>query len=110
MLNIMDIVAFHYSIREKNVLLAAYMPFVRNGAIFLRGVQLPMGTPVGLLLELPGEAVKLGLDGKVVWVHTNGTQMGVGVQLEGPTVPLFKQLVDKILLGLDRTKTPTYTL
>ena len=107
----MDLVAFHYSIREKNTLLAAYMPFVRNGGLFLKGVVLPMGTLVGLLVDLPGEATKFGLDGKVVWVNSNGNQTGVGVQvLDGPTVPLFKQIVDKLLLGTDRSKQPTYTL
>ena len=51
----MDLVAFHYSIREKNTLLAAYMPFVRNGGLFLKGVVLPMGTPVGYWSTYPAK-------------------------------------------------------
>ena len=107
----MDITPFYYSIKEKHVLLAAYMPFVKNGGLFLKGVGLPMGAPVGVLIDVPGESMKFGLDGKVVWVNSNGVNLGVGVQFsESPSLAQFKVKVDLLLAGLDRTKSPTYTL
>jgi type IV pilus assembly protein PilZ len=108
---LMDITPFHYSIKDKNILLAAYMPFVKNGGLFLKGVGLPMGAPVGVLIEIPSESMKFGLDGKVVWVHANGMNLGVGIQFaESPSLAQFKVKVEVVLAGLDRTKNPTYTL
>lgn len=107
----MDITPFYYSIKDKNLLLAAYMPFVKNGGMFLKGVALPMGAAVGVLLDIPGESMKFGLDGKVVWVNATGISMGVGVQFaESPSLQQFKVKTEVLLAGLDRTKSPTHTL
>ena len=107
----MDITPFQYSIKDKNTLLAAYMPFVKNGGLFLKGVALPMGSPVGLLVAIPGESMKFGLEGKVVWVNATGMNLGVGVQCtESPSLLQFKVKIEVLLAGLDRTKNATYTL
>lgn len=107
----MDITPFYYSIKEKPLLLAAYMPFVKNGGLFLKGVSLPMGAPVGVLLDIPGESMKFGLDGKVVWVSASGINLGVGVQFsESPSLQQFNAKVELLLAGQDRTKNPTHTL
>lgn len=107
----MDITPFHYSIKDKHVLLAAYMPFVKNGGLFLKGVALTMGSPVGILVDLPGESMKFGLDGKVIWVNANGMNLGVGVQfVDSPALQQFKVKTEVLLAGLDRTKNPTHTL
>lgn len=107
----MDITPFYYSLKDKNVLLAAYMPFVKNGGMFLKGVGLPMGAAVGVLIDIPGESMKFGLDGKVVWVSAGGMNLGVGVQFsESPSLAQFKIKVEVLLAGLDRTKSPTHTL
>lgn len=70
----MDITPFQYTIRDKNTLQAAYMPFVKNGGLFLKGVTLSMGYPVGIILELPNDTMKYGVDGKVVWTATGANQ------------------------------------
>ena len=107
----MDITPFHYSFKDKTILLAAYMPFVKNGGLFLKGVSLTMGAMVGVLVDIPGESMKFGLDGKVVWVNAAGNNLGVGVQFaESPSLLQFKMKVDVLLAGLDRTKSPTHTL
>lgn len=107
----MDITPFFYSIKDKNTLLAAYMPYVKNGGIFLKGVSLAMGTPVGLLIDLPGDSIKFGLDGKVVWVNASGGNLGVGVQFtESPALQQMKIRMDQLLAGIERSKHPTYTL
>ncbi len=107
----MDITPFQYSIKDKNTLLAAYMPFVKNGGLFLKGVALGMGAPVGLLVDIPGESMKFGLDGKVVWVNAGGINLGVGVQFtDSPALQQFKVKTEVLLAGLDRTKNPTHTL
>lgn len=107
----MEITPFYYSLKDKQTLLAAYMPFVKHGGLFLKGVSLPMGAPVGVLIDIPGESMKFGLDGKVVWVNSNGINLGVGVQFsESPSLVQFKIKVEVLLLGLDRTKSTTHTL
>ena len=107
----MDITPFHYSIKDKNLLLAAYMPFVKNGGLFLKGVSLPMGALVGVLIDIPGESMKFGLSGKVIWLSANGINLGVGVQFsDSPSLQQFKEKVEVLLAGLDRNKSPTHTL
>lgn len=107
----MDITPFYYSLKDKNALLAAYMPFVKNSGMFLKGVSLSMSAPVGVLIDIPNESMKFGLDGKVVWINANGANLGVGVQFsESPSLAQFKVKVELLLAGLDRTKSPTHTL
>ena len=69
-----------------------------------------MGSPVGLLVDIPGESMKFGLEGKVVWVNATGMNLGVGVQCtESPSLLQFKVKTEVLLAGLDRTKNATYT-
>lgn len=106
----MDITPFQYTIRDKNTLQAAYMPFVKNGGLFLKGVTLSMGYPVGIILELPNDIMKYGVDGKVVWIAT-GANQGVGVQLlDSPTTTAVSQKIEQLLVGTDRNKANTFTL
>ena len=65
---------------------SAYMPFVKNGGIF---VPTPkryfLGDEVFLLLTLPDSSERLPVAGKVIWVTPAGAQgnrtAGIGVQL-----------------------------
>ena len=73
------------AIKDKAVLYAAYMPFVKNGGLFIptnKGYEL--GDEVFISLNLMDQAEKILVAGKVVWITPKGAQgnraAGIGVQ------------------------------
>ena len=61
------------TIRDKGALYAAYMPFVKNGGLFIptnKGYKL--GDEVFMLLTLMDETERIPVAGKVVWVTPKG--------------------------------------
>lgn len=73
------------AIKDKAVLYAAYMPFVRNGGLFIPTQKAyDLGDEVFMLLNLMDEAEKVPVAGKVVWITPKGAQgnraAGIGVQ------------------------------
>ena len=72
------------AIREKAALYAAYMPFLKNGGLFLP-TQKPykLGDEIYLILALMDDPNKYPIAGKVAWItppgaHNNKAQ-GIGV-------------------------------
>lgn len=75
------------TIKERSALYAAYMPFIKNGGLFIptnRPYQ--MGDQVYMLLTLMEEPNRQPLSGKVVWITPAGSQgnrqQGIGVQFD----------------------------
>lgn len=73
------------SIREKNALLAAYMPWVKGGGLFIPTTKpYKLGEEIYMLLALLDDPAKLPVSGKVVWITPSGAHggrtQGVGVQ------------------------------
>lgn len=76
------------TIRDKAVLYAAYMPFIKNGGLFVPTTKTyNVGDEVFMLLSLMDEPEKIPVAGKVVWVTPRGAQSnraaGIGVQFIG---------------------------
>ena len=76
------------TIRDKAVLYAAYMPFIKDGGLFVPTTKpYKVGDEVFMLLSLMEEAEKLPVAGRVVWVTPRGAQSnraaGIGVQFIG---------------------------
>ena len=74
------------TIKTKDELYRSYMPFIKNGGVFVatqRDYQL--GEEVFMLLDLMEEPDKIPVSGKVVWVTPRGAQggkmAGIGIQL-----------------------------
>ncbi|MGB0467862.1 MAG: PilZ domain-containing protein [Pontibacterium sp.] len=72
-------------IDSKDSLYKAYMPYIKNGGLFVptqRGYHL--GEEVFMLLELMEESDKIPVTGKVIWVTPKGAQggrqPGIGIQ------------------------------
>ena len=62
------------AIKDKAVLYAAYMPFVRNGGLFIpTKKEYQLGDEVFMLLNLMDEAEKIPVAGKVIWVTPSPT-------------------------------------
>src|SRR5215469_834328 len=73
------------SIKEKAALYAAFMPFVRNGGIFVpTNRPYHLGDDVYLILTLLDDPTKIPVAGKVVWISPSGggasKTPGIGVQ------------------------------
>ena len=73
------------TIKDRAVLYAAYMPFVRHCGLFVpTNKKYELGEEVFILLALMGEPEKIPINGKVVWATPKGAQgnrqAGIGVQ------------------------------
>jgi type IV pilus assembly protein PilZ len=73
------------TIKDKAVLYAAYMPFLKNGGLFVpTNKQYRVGDEVFMLLTLMDEPEKIPIAGRVVWITPVGAQgnrqAGIGVQ------------------------------
>lgn len=66
------------TIKDKSVLYAAYMPFIRNGGLFIpTNKNYKLGDEVFMLLNLMEEPEKIPVAGKVVWITPKGAQATV---------------------------------
>lgn len=102
------------TIKDKSVLYLAYMPFVRNGGIFVPNkTEYELGEEVFLLLNLMDEAEKIPIAGKVVWVAKKGVKNphseGVGIQFMDPDNQ-GKDRIETYLAGSLGSASPTHTM
>ena len=102
--------------KDKAGLYNAYMPFLKQGGIF---VPTPkryfLGDEVFLLLTLPDSSDRLPIAGKVVWVTPAGAQgnrnAGIGVQFpEGAEGETVKNRIETLLAGTLGADKPTQTM
>ncbi|MGY2186968.1 PilZ domain protein [compost metagenome] len=102
------------TIKDKSVLYAAYMPFLKNGGLFIpTNKSYKLGDEVFMLLHLFDEAEKIPVAGKVTWVTPKGAQgnraAGVGVQFnEGDNTA--RSRIETHLAGALKSDRPTHTM
>ena len=103
------------AIKEKAALYAAYMPFLRNGGIFVptnRPYQL--GDEVYLILTLMDDPTKLPVAGKVVWISpagAGGRQAGIGVHFPGDVTGInARRRIEDLLGAALKSPRPTHTI
>ena len=102
------------TIKDKAVLYAAYMPFIKNGGLFIpTNKQYSLGDEVFMLLNLMDEVEKIPVAGKVVWVTPKGAQnsraAGIGVQFnEQDEIANIK--IENYLAGALESDRPTHTM
>lgn len=102
------------TIKDKAVLYAAYMPFIKNGGLFIpTGKNYHLGDEVFLLLNLMDEPEKLPVAGKVVWVTPKGAQgnraAGIGVQFNEEDESA-KNKIETYLAGSLTSDRPTHSM
>ena len=102
------------TIKDKAVLYAAYMGFVKNGGLFIPTQKnYRMGDEVFLLLNLMDESEKVPVAGKVVWVTPKGAQgnraAGVGIQFNGDD-ETARTKIEAYLAGSLNSNRPTHTM
>lgn len=102
------------TLKSKDELYEAYMPFVANGGLFLptRGT-FRLGQEISLQLSLLDEPDKVPLSGKVIWVTPQGAQgrrvAGIGIQFDDQHIAL-RDKIETYLAGRLNSQHPTHTL
>lgn len=103
------------TIRDKNALLAAYMPYLKNGGIFVpTDKTFELGDEVFLLLSLMEETQRYPVTGKVVWITPKaalgGRRAGIGIQFSGVEGSNIQKKIETYLAGALQSDRPTDTM
>jgi len=102
------------NIKDKSALYASYMPFIKNGGLFIpTNKQYRLGDEVFLLLTLMDGAERLPVAGKVVWLTPRGAQgkrqQGIGVQFSTQDGGETQKKIETYLAGVAVDR-PTHTM
>ncbi len=103
------------TIRDKSALYASYMPFVKNGGLFIPTAKTyKLGDEVFMLLTLTDSKDKLPVAGKVAWITPKGAQgnkiAGIGVQFSELDKGATKSKIENQLAGELKSDRPTHTM
>ncbi len=104
------------SIKEKAALYAAYMPYLKNGGIFVpTNRSYNIGDEVYLILTLLEDPTRIPVAGKVVWITPTGggasKTPGIGVHFPSDETGITarKRIEDALGAAL-RSSRPTHTI
>lgn len=105
--------ACHY--KNVKMLYAAYMPFVRDGGLFIPSRQeYPFGESVTLQVLLPEQNEAIEAEGKIIWetpkASHGGKPAGIGVQFTGKNKDYLLQQIETLLAGMLKSTEPTDTI
>lgn len=103
------------TIKDKNALYAAYMPFLKGGGIFIPSTRpYKLGEEVFMLLTLMESKEKIPVAGHVVWITPKGAQgartAGIGVQFNEKDSGLARSKIETALGGALNSDRPTHTM
>jgi type IV pilus assembly protein PilZ len=103
------------SIKDKNALYAAYMPFVTNGGLFIpTNREYQMGQEVFMLLNLMEETERLPIAGKIIWKTPPGSEgyraTGIGVQFSDQDGGMARNKIETYLAGALGSDRSTHTM
>jgi type IV pilus assembly protein PilZ len=104
------------AIKEKAALYAAYMPFLKNGGMFVpTNKPYKIGDEVYLILSLMDDANKYPIAGKVAWITpagaNNSKAQGIGVHFPADDAgQRAKSRIEEILGAALRSSRATHTL
>lgn len=100
-------------IKDTSVLYASYMPFVKNGGIFVpTNKAYKIGDEVFILLTLLDEPEKIPFAGKVVWITPQGAQNGrtAGIGVQFTQNDGLHNRIETYLAGANASSRPTQTM
>jgi type IV pilus assembly protein PilZ len=104
------------TIKDRQALRNAYMPFVIGGALFVGSTKrFGLGDEVFLLLTLTELEERLPIPGKVIWITPAGAQgnrrAGIGVQFaDTPDGAHARTVIESQLSNLLKSEKKTYTM
>ena len=103
------------SIREKSALYSAYMPFLKNGGLFVATPgQYRLGDDVVLIQSLMDEPERVPVPGKIVWITPKAAEgyrkPGVGVEFGDADAGVTRSRIETYLAGSMEADRLTYTM
>ncbi len=104
------------SIKDTTALFQSYMPFVKNGGLFVpTNKKYLIGDEVFILLTLMEDSERIPVAGKVIWVTPPGSQgnraAGIGVQFsEGSDGETARTKIETLLAGTANADRATHTM
>lgn len=103
------------TIKDKNALYAAYMPFVRSGGLFIpTNKKYQLGDEVFMLLSLMEESERIPVAGKIIWITPVGAEgnraAGIGVQFSDQDGGTARKKIETYLAGALGSGKPTHTM
>ena len=103
------------SIKDKDTLYKAYMPFIKNGGLFIPTIKkYELGDDVFILLNLMDESERVPVAGTIVWITPIGAMgnrtAGVGVQFGPHDEGMTRKKIERHLAGMLELDRPTDTL
>jgi type IV pilus assembly protein PilZ len=103
------------TIKDKSALYAAYMPFIKNGGLFIPTPKTyRLGDEVFMLLTLMDDKEKLPVAGRVVWVTPKGAQgqrsAGIGVQFSELDKGQTRSKIETYLAAALKSERQTHTM
>lgn len=103
------------TIKDKTALYAAYMPFVKNGGLFIPTKKAyKLSDEVFMLLTLMDETEKIPVAGKIIWITPKGAQSnraaGVGVQFSDLDNGAARNKIETYLAGALQSDRATHTM
>ncbi|MBD3648212.1 MAG: PilZ domain-containing protein [Pseudomonadales bacterium] len=102
------------NIKDKVALHSYYMPFIKNGGLFVANrTEYELGDDVFILLNLMDESEKIPVAGKVIWIARKGVKSphtpGVGIQFTDPD-NIAKDKIETYLAGSLGSSSSTATM
>lgn len=103
------------TIKDKSALYAAFMPFIKNGGLFIPTQKAyRIGDEVFMLLTLMDEKDKLPVAGRIVWVTPKGAQgnrtAGIGVQFSDLDKGATRGKIETHLAAALKSERNTHTM
>ena len=103
------------NIKDKSALYVAYMPFIKNGGLFIpTNKEYRLGDEVFILLTLMDNPERLPVAGKVVWVTPRAAQgkrqQGIGVQFSAQDGGATQKKIEGLLAGALGADRATHTM
>ena len=103
------------SIKDKSSLYAAYMPFVKNGGLFIpTNKSYNLGDEVFMLLTLMDDGDRLPIAGTIIWMTPQGANGnragGVGVQFSAQDQGSTRNKIETHLAGSLSSDRITHTM
>ncbi|MCG6896266.1 MAG: PilZ domain-containing protein [Thiocapsa sp.] len=104
-----------FAIKDKGTLYASFMPFVKNGGLFIPTTKCyQIGDEIFLLLQLMDETDRIPVAGKVVWVTPAGAEgnraVGIGVQFSEQDKGVARRKIEDYLVGALASDRSTHTM
>ena len=103
------------TIKDKDTLYKAYMPFLRNGGLFVpTSTRYNIGDDVFMLLSLMDEVDRIPVAGKIVWITPVGAEgnrtAGVGVEFSDQDDGTARIKIETYLAGSLESDKVTHTM